>query len=712
MTVGNWSDVVSGGNDDWSEEDLDHHNLIQSKVFVPTGRTITELDEPTPVNKSSLNEHSSPRQPQEFVRKEQAGAQILQSLQHQPVVQQTQSPQQIPPTRSAAVQQQQQPQQQVQPQQQQPNYASQSLNRQAAESIKSLVGISTGQQFPSGQPQQQSLRNDATKVGGVAPNARLGQGRRTRIPETAVEMPTNDAVASMGVQFGAIDISTLGNVFGNDVAQSFKPVDNFEASQMKPQSQILNQGPPNLQKQQLINPSVYEQKSTLQNIKTSEDLMKSLGAKPSESIDPRTGVKHNVNPKVTDLYSSGQQHQEQFKQQQPQHQQSFGGSNAYGTQFNSSYGQQQSYNAYQTSSNTAGGQSVQKTSMKELDNPRVQPSSYDLPSSGAGLVNSTQTTNVLKNSLPATGKQQQPQGMTNRTPSQMQHFMPPPGVPQPGFYYHPVYEPLQMPGHSNADSNQFAGGYNHLSENKFGRQEATDVSSSVSTGQSTQNPVVSQSHQPFMGQAGPPGYSVYYMPPPMMTPQGYFIPPASSAQIPPPTGFAKNNYGSHSGYGANMYEGTGISLPSNDYGMKPTAPYGQSAQQNVQSKSLSTGVGSDLMSGSTGSSTQQSYGKPHGQTTQKVSQPPNMTHSSPHHSMTVTDRLLSSSLKMNYAAGNQGYNLTGNQSYGNSYMAPPMNQGFNDGNQGQNRPGMSAGPKVPPNTNKGGYGQNLYSNNW
>lgn len=698
MTVGNWSDVVSGGNEDWSEEDYDQQHRIQSKVFVPTGRPITEHDESMP-SKASLNDNLTSRQPQELVRKEQAGAQILQSLQHQQqTVQQVQrSPQQVPPIRSAPIQQQQQVQQQ-----QQPGYASQSLSsRQAAESIKSLVGISTDRQFAAATQQQPQhlMRNDASKVAGAS---RLNQVRRTtRIPETAVEMPSNDSVASMGVQFGAIDISTLG--FGNDVSQSFKAVENFD-THMKP-VQLQSQGPPNLQKQPLLAPSVYEQKSHVvsseQSLRASNDLMKSLGAKPSDSIDPRS-AKHNVSPKVSDMYS-GQQDQ----RQQPQQQQSFGTSNAYGNQYNSAYGQQ-AYNAYQSSQSTQ--QNVQKTSMKELDPPHNRhPSTYDLPST-AGLVNSTQTTNVLKNSLPATGKPQQ--GMSNRNttnnPNPMHFMAPPPGVPQPGFYYHPVYDHLQMTGHSTGpqDSSQFAGGYNHLTDNKFGRPEATE--SAASTGQSSQNPVVSQ-QQPFMGHSGPPGYSgaFYYMPP-MMAPQGYFIPPASTAQIPPPTGFAKNNYGS--AYPANLYEGTGLNLQSSDYGMKQTTPYGQSSQpQSGQTKALTN----DLMSGSSVSSTQQqSYGKPHGQTAQKVSQPANMTHSSIHHSMTSTDRLLSSSLKMNYPA-NQGYSLnTGNQtSYGNSYMTPQMNQGFNDGNQ--TRPGMTAGPKPPNvNTNKAGYGQNLYSNNW
>ena len=430
------------------------------------------------------------------------------------------------------------------------------------------------------------------------------------------------------------------------------------------------------------------------------------GLKPSDSsIDARSGVKHNVSPKVTDLYS-GQQ-TEQFKQQAT----SYGASNAYGSgnQFNtsSSYGQSSSYpSSYQSSS---GNQSVQKTSMKDLDPPQNRQTSYDLPSSGLS-VNSTQTTNVLKNSLSATGKQQQQGNVSQRNQlmNQLpQHFMP----PGPGYFY-PVYDPMQMTG-GQQDSNQFTGGYNHMTDNKFAREAVSDVTAGAASS-SPATPVVSQSHAQqtaYLAQQ-PPGYhhpqgGFYYLPGPHLglPPQGFYIPPASNAHVPPPTGFGKNNAYA-SGYpGNNLYEGTGINLQS-DYGVKPS--YGQSTQQQTQSKPLASGVASDLMSGSSGqTSGQSSYGKPSNQ--KQVSQ------RTPHSSMTETDLLLlSSSLKINqYSTGNQAYNLGGSQGYNSSsYIVQPMNQGFQDTNQGQNRTGMSGGPKPPSNVSKGGYGQNVYSSQW
>jgi len=711
MTVGNWSDVVSGTNEDWSEEDYES-NLMETKVFVASSKTAGEdiLSKKAPVADGSVSSRAIDQN-----RSKEAGAQILQSLKgsQQPLTQP-----------------------QIPPQSQQP--ANKFLNQtyiskqSASESIKSLVGITsqTTGHVPHGvsgiSPSQQS---QVLSKAQQQPPTRLPQQRRPmRIPESAVEMPSNNAVTSLGVQFGALDVR-----FGSDPSTSFKAGPNlpFDTTQLKsvvvplhqtPGQQPMNIPPPSATSSLLSSaPSASfdpQSKGSLaaDSLRQSSDIMKNLVAsnKPNEpsQID-RTSQKSATAKSVLDsvkgqdVYTSTS---DSYKGQSASY--AIGGGNVYhGSGASSFHGGQPApqYNVYpsqnitySTPSSYSGYSSAttSKPSMKDLDHTSSatsQPSHRQ--SSYQELVNSTQTTNVLKNSLSAPGKgvSAVSQGTTGNAaantniPSnvpQMMSGMYPQYIMPPGpFFPNMVFDPtgLQMPP-TGQDTSQFARGgpYNPNvpDSSKFSRvSEGADPPSGPNS--TAAGAVVSQPSQ-FMSL--PPGYGYYYMPgmqagifPPGGVPFAP-VPPASSAYPTGPSAFAKNStpYGSfHS-----AYDTTGLPGPPTDYGVKNCGPYGQSTG-GQQTGGPGKGMGAatnDIMGGG---SNQPTHGKSHG-----------------------------AGPKMNYGSSNQpSYNLAASQggSYGNSYVVPP--QGYPDSNPGTSRPGpgMGQGIKSTNPSNKT-YPSNLYSN--
>ena len=667
MTVGNWSDVVSGANEDWSEEDYES-SLMETKVFVPSGKSLPEADElsaqTTHVQMSDKQKRGAGTGTQAaplLDRKEAAGAQILQSLKQPPV------------TQSGYGQ------------------ISQSyINKQAADSIKSLVGIPTAVYAAAAPP---AAHHPADPKPVPSSGRPANQNRRTtRIPESAVEMPSNDSVASLGVQFGALDVS-----FASADTQSF----------VKQDVQSLNH-----KAAMAANTSFEQQAKTV----LADDMMKrhdALSGKQEPDIDPRNAVAKHVKSAIDsvkgpDLYSvTGSQ--SDYKG-------------------NASYGNAGSYSPYSSSASTSGQFNVyanpssyasspystnyQPAGPKNLSNLKDVDTSvpqkhvpYDMQSP-AGLVNSTQTTNVLKNSLSATGKG----NMSNQNiPRMMTQLMHPSyimgGMASPAFY--PLFDPsMQMPPAAAQDATGYAAAYNQPADTtKFGRSDGvSDGTASTATGVSSQNPVVSQhSQQQQFISTLPPGYGFYYLPsaPGLYQPQGgqfVPVPPVSNAHASSAPGFPKGNYASHS-YAGSGYDSSALAMQP-DYGK----PQGYAPSPN-QAKTMPS---SDLMGQSS------SYSKPHG--VSKVCPPGDYT------SSTHLLRNLQAYDKMSYPSVGQSataaYNLTGSQaalgtSAYNSYMVPQnMGQGFPDSSQSQSGVGRSlpAGSKGPaPNAPKN-YGQNLYQN--
>lgn len=548
-----------------------------------------------------------------------------------------------------------------------------------------------------------------------------------RIPESAVEMPSNNPITALGVQFGALDVR-----FGSDPPTSFKNI-SFETTQLKSVVPPLHQT--GQHGQQAINipqsatssllssaPSSFDQQSkslAADSLRQSSDIMKTLvpSNKPNDpqidrtpidrsqidrsqidrSSQKQTGKSVLDSVKGQDVYSSS----DSYKGQSGSY--GISGNVYHGSSSSTFHGQPPQYNVnaypsqnapYSTSSSYSGYSSAtsSKPSMKDLDHTSSsQPSNRQ--SSYQELVNSTQTTNVLKNSLSTPGKVsgQSQTGNPGSTsiPSnvpQMMSGMYPQYIMPPGpFFPNMVFDPtgLQMPAPpAGQDTSQFARGYNpNGPDSKFSRVSDSDPPSGPNS--AAAGPVVSQPSQ-FMSL--PPGYGYYYMPgmqagifPPAGVPFAP-VPPASSAYPTGPSAFGKNStpYGSfHS-----AYDTTGLPGPPTDYGVKTSGPYGQSTG-GQQAAASGKGMGpatNDIMGGG---SNQPTHGKSHG-----------------------------SGPKMNYGSSNQpSYNLGGSQggSYGNSYVVP--SQGYPDSNPGSSRPGpgMGQGIKSTNPSNKT-YPSNLYSN--
>lgn len=562
MTVGNWSDVVSGANEDWSEEDYES-SLMETKVFVPSGKSLPETDELPASTTHVQSEKRGPGPPPapQLDRKEAAGAQILQSLK-QPVSQAGYG---------------------------QPNQSF--INKQAADSIKSLVGIPTAAYSTTVAPPGQLA--EAKPVAAAATRPVNTNRRSTRIPETPVEMPTNDSVGSLGVQFGALDV----NFSVPDVS-------------VKSDIQTLNH------KSAIPANATFEQqaKSVL-----ATDMMKrheALAAKPEPAIDPRNAVAKHVKSAIDsvkgpDLYSvSGSQTEFKGNTAYPNagSYSSYSGMAASTSAQFSAYANPSTYasSSYSTNNYPSVAHKNITSNLKDMDSAAQHKSSpYDMQSP-AGLVNSTQTTNVLKNSLSATGKGNM--GNANMPRMPMTQLMHPSyimgGMPSTAFY--PVYDPsMQMPPTGGQDAGGYAAAYNQSADaSKFSRTDGvSDGSSGSSAGVSSQAPVVSQHSQQQFISPLPPGYGFYYMPsaPGLFPPQGgpfVPLPPVSSAHASGAPGFPKASYASHS-YAATGYEATGMPIQA-DY--TKAQAYGQNPNQH-QTKSMPS---NDLMGQSS------SYNKSHG----------------------------------------------------------------------------------------------------
>lgn len=648
MTVGNWSDVVR--DDDWSEED-GFDGVKQTMVFVRSGKTPPEKDDAksTSQHLASKQQSSSSQQQQCDVKQSElstqrttAGTQILQSLK----------------SRSTGHDQ---------------NYS----NKLAAESIKSLVGIPSAA-YSTGSTGNSGVNVTTSATGGAAESAsskpqRLNTARRsTKIPETAVEMP--NSLVPLGIQFGALDVnfgtseqsSGGGGGYPNDIKVSANSTSNASNQQVMSNKVVSSNS--------VLVSSAYAadaQKGTGLNsgeLRTTEDMLKgsAYGAKVSDetrsSMNKVKAVMDAV--KGNDLYSSsitnqvnnetsgfskaavaaaaasyaaygGGQNYSSGHPPPPQQQQTSV------TQYQSYSGQQNAavFNVnsnYPTSYPTAGGAGggnssaggAQKnlTALKELDASvsvgQLKHNSNYGDLHGTQVNSTTQTTNVLKNSLSATGnggKNLTQQPGVPRMLTQMLHAAPQyivgAGGMAPAFAY-PVFDPNSMPmPPPSQDATSFAAAYNSSgNEHKFSRTEGNDVNVNTPSSATSQAPVVSQQQQ-YIG-ALPPGYGYYFT---TIPPQAGIFPPqgapflhsvqtnnaaaaaAAHASASAP-GFAKGaSYPGHS-YSSSAYDASMTGVPTDAYSKQP---YGQTANQH-QSKTLVSG-NADLMA------TQSSYGKGHGQ---------------------------------------------------------------------------------------------------
>lgn len=638
LTVGNWSDVVNN-DDHWSEEDFEAGKM-ETIVFTPsnkaggstddraqrqsTGQSTIQEQKTKPLNMASVVKQNNSRmsegskvnlntQVSGQPPNQNRGAALLQSLQGPPP--NLAAPVPVPP-----------------PTQLGQNFINQSfINKQsAADSIKSLVGISpaagyaataAGQLTGSGLDTRPG-QGHQTSVDQQPRTQRLTQKRSTKIPESAVEMPTNDNISALGVQFGALGVQfgadPNSGIFGlpsQDVGyeSSNHKADNIKVSSQQVASAVSDNLRPKMSNSPL-RPASYGQDQTNSASHVASDLLKNMGHQGSDRstsdrnvVTKNYGSKAGLDPSASskpDLYSTtGQQssaNDHSYKSAYNQQGSVYGGgpgnyAGAAATTAYAPYGSGQGYGG-----SSAGGQGYGSSyGQKNLSSIQDKLDAASSHVSGQ-LVNSTVTTNVLKNSLSATGKgiQSAPQNVQPPLMNTPQYIMPsgmPSGMP---YAFTPVYDPMGMQAGAR-DPTAF-NPYPSTTDVKYSRPESQDVSAAVSS--ASQAPV-SQAHQQFIGHF-PPGYGFFYTPMPQaglyQGPGGVFppMPAASNAHGSAASGFPKpsGGYGSHSSY-ASAYDPSG--LPA----MDSYKNYGQGGGQGQMAKGGLGQSGGDMMGGQSG------YGK-------------------------------------------------------------------------------------------------------
>ncbi|XP_074597168.1 uncharacterized protein LOC141852170 isoform X2 [Brevipalpus obovatus] len=716
ITVGNWSDFVS--TEDWSEEDWDS-NLMETKVFTPSTKAVSEKDSVGGMSSNPVGNSSQGLNFSSLLAKQTASEPVNQHNQ-QPISSILGSNMTRNPTASSAgAALLQQIQQGVSSASQINRLSLSQYSKQASENIKSLVGIpsSTYSSSTSNMLSGDSLDNQVNELSShrqienlnevsqqgssKPPPPRLTKMRSSKIPESAVEMPSNDSISALNVQFGALPfdlgpetsnafhdvvnhvkssnlkgVSTgpssatgsgsglssaaLLNVGLSDNSFRSAPKNNNQPSGVKVSAGgVANTSDLVLQNSVLAHQSLSSEISGLGGDRSKNQSVSSgYGTK---SVLDNTGSSSHNESNLYQSVATSQVQSASSSQQQPNdlsgykstsYQQvdpttGYNSSNTYGTTATtmppyvysntnpnqnagmaySATGTGYSANYRSTQSTTSHTSAVpvsshmnnnQKPStIKDLDPPGSlqHKHAYDLqgvPIVGAGtgaslgpLSNSTMTTNVLKNSLTATGK-----GMPNVPPGVppilgTQYIMSQTGLPGVSFY--PFYD-VQIPTAHGRD-HSFA--YQPSTDLKYSRAE-NDGSNTVST----QSPVSQAHNQAIFGQI-PHAYSFFYAPTPPgvnMMPQSLYGPPAPFLPVPPATnahtgstgsGFPKGTtgYGSHT-YAPTPYDSLNAVPAPSDY-VKTNTYAPSSGQQQV--KSLNTSNASDL------SVSNAMYGKNHPQ---------------------------------------------------------------------------------------------------
>ncbi|RWS15739.1 ubiquitin-associated 2-like protein [Dinothrombium tinctorium] len=674
MTVGNWSDIA--GNEDWSEEDWDS-NVMETKVFTPSSKALSEKDELAEIGSSVTGGTSAQNISgltallQQKSGTESSSQQGISSIIGNNAARNsnTTSP------GAALLQQLQQQSASSQPSQMN-HYTLSQYSKQATESIKSLVGIPSSSSYSTSssgllssgsnldnqgsnitqvrtQQPQTATEQHVSGLVSTKPATRMSNKRSTKIPESAVEMPSNDSISSLNVQFGALEFGTdtsfslsaeTSNAFHEAVnhvtAKSGKGVTSGQsaaaaASNLNSSSLLSDNGYRNSSnttdssatKPQTSSSDIVLQSSVLGNQSMSADNVldrsgknttsTSYGPKVLESAHNKTSLYHSVSSQVQPqtTNTSDISGYKSASYTQPDASTAYGSNMSYGgstnayiypSTTNQGYSNVTNYSSnFSTGTPTVpiGGPS-QKAGLKDLESNNAQQKHvYDLqtvgtPGASLGLVsNSTVTTNVLKNSLTATGK-----GIPNVPPGVTpllgtQYIMGQAGLPA----FYPVYD-VQIP--TAARDHNFA--YTATSDVKYTRAD-NDGSNVVST----QAPNVSQTHtQPIFGQL-PPGYGFFYTPGVNMMPQSLYGAAAPLFPVTPATNTHAGSAGSAfpkgtTGYGSHSYASAGYdsltAVPQQDYVKQG---YGPSGGQQGKGMSASN---SDL-------SANQMYGKSHAQLT-------------------------------------------------------------------------------------------------
>ena len=429
---------------------------METKVFTPSTKTISEKDELIAEQNKSVNHNTSQASPQLSFVTSNKGEESAQP--QQPTMSAILSGSVKRPTPATAGQALlQQIQQQSSAPQNLNQYNLSQYSKQATESIKSLVGLSSGNiisnELISSNDHQQShqLENNSTHVP-KQPIQSLNQQQQSRlkvqnqrsskIPETAVEMPSNDPISNLSVHFGSLEFGTNSFSIGANDSNLFDSVtqntnskqegknmpllssnndttsnSNYRSSNSNVvtqanksilQSSVLSQGlndsilTADHRNDKPLNSNVYS--SNKQQMERKNDYMSNMAYKQSYASNENaysSAYQASVPASNVGYYSNTNQ---PFGNSGPASQ-SLMASNAYGSTYNSNNVSANATNNSQHVSkirdidNSVSQQQVIASSASASNKP------YDASGVGTGslslMSNSTVTTNVLKNTLSA-----------------------------------------------------------------------------------------------------------------------------------------------------------------------------------------------------------------------------------------------------------------------------------------------------------------------
>lgn len=315
------------------------------------------------------------------------------------------------------------------------NQYSLSYNKEATESIKSLVGLTSSATFNSNnsdllstnEQDLDSLTNAQTSSLSHK-GSRLKTSRTSKIPESAVEMPSNDTITALGVHFGTLEFGSESNQFSlGDNSSVFQDAVNHVTKAKKPETNSLSTGSMLSQNSDnTYRPSTTNMNDSTNKVVSSAIIQNSvLGHQSLTSdslLDRNSKSSVGFAQKVLDRNSKSNEYSAQ---------QSVGASDM---TYKSTYPSETNYNSnnYSTAANSAGypyssnqsgygNQGVTNYStnfsgttignhstgsnqkLRDIDH-NSQHKSYDVSNTvgSLGLMsNSTVTTNVLKNTLTA-----------------------------------------------------------------------------------------------------------------------------------------------------------------------------------------------------------------------------------------------------------------------------------------------------------------------
>ncbi|KAJ6219150.1 hypothetical protein RDWZM_004962 [Blomia tropicalis] len=640
MKVGNWSDIA-GNNEDWSEEDWTAP--METKVFTPSTKTIPEKDETIDQNKS-INHNNS----------------------QLPFIQPNKNEENAPPTMSAILSGNlkrqsanagqallQQIQQSSAPQNSNLNqYSLSQYSKQATESIKSLVGLSSNNiisndLIPSNEhsldnnlPQVSKTQTQVPNQHNRRPNVPNSQ-RASKIPESAVEMPSSDPISNLSVHFGSLEFgSNSFSIGSNDTTNLFDTVgantnvkpDGKNISLLSSNTDSNNSSNANFRSantnanqanKSMLQGTVLPHQSLNDTILSGDHRNdKSLNANSYSASKQQMDRKNDYISNVAYKASYGTNNENAYSSAYPaslpsnlyysntNQMTAFGNAGPGSQSLMANHGYNSTYNA---SVNMANSQNVSK--IRDIDNnvqQQVSVSSvsstskpYDasttVGSSLSLMSNSTVTTNVLKNTLSAS------KGVHNV----------PPGV-QPAQVLSAPYilgNTAGMPMYPYATyDGQFPTmprdhGYPYpAAEVKYSRGSESDMLPVSSQAAGAVQTATQAHNQPYPVNTYPPGYGFYFgvnFAHQGLYNQHMYPVPQAQTSASAGTAFAKANtaasYGSHS-YNSG-YDSLGANVQSQDYVNKT---YQQPLQQHKQMSGTNSG---DLA----GNNTQSMYGKSHSQ---------------------------------------------------------------------------------------------------